>query len=90
MANIEIIDFYSTWCAPCKRVVPVLETIQEKYPDVIITKINVEEDPATTAKYGVKGVPSIFFEVNGVIVEKVIGGTTPNTYMAIMEKITNE
>lgn len=84
---IEIKDFYSTWCLPCRRVVPILEQIAETYPDIKITKIDVEQDPELTAKYGVKGVPTVFFEKDGVIIDKVIGGGPISFYTDIIKKI---
>ena len=71
---IEIKDFYATWCQPCKRVVPILEEIAELYPDIKITKIDVEENPELTNFYKVKGVPTIFFEKDGLVIDKIIGG----------------
>ena len=84
---IEIKDFYATWCTPCKRVVPILEKISELYPDIKITKIDVEENPELTAQYKVKGVPSVFFEKDGVIINKVIGGGPISFYLDIINKI---
>ena len=84
---IEIIDFYSTWCVPCRRVLPILEEIAKLYPDVKITKIDVEQNPEIAEQYKVKGVPSVFFEKNGQIIDKVIGGGPISFYLDILNKI---
>lgn len=84
---VEIIDFYSTWCSPCKRVLPILDKLTELYPDLVITKIDVEEHPELAEQYKVKGVPSVFFEKDGVVVDKVVGGGPISFYLDILNKI---
>lgn len=84
---VEIIDFYSTWCSPCKRVLLILDEIAKNYPGVVITKIDVEENPELAAQYKVKGVPSVFFEKDGQIVDKIIGGGPISFYLDILNKM---
>ena len=84
---VEIKDFYSTWCSPCKRVFPILEELQKLYPDVIVTKIDIEKEPELVEKYKVKGVPSVFFEKDGEVIDKVIGGGPISFYLDILNQI---
>ncbi|RMD51134.1 MAG: thioredoxin [Ignavibacteria bacterium] len=57
-----IIDFYADWCQPCKMVAPILEELQEEYKDdIVIYKINTEEEQELAAAFGIRSIPSILF-----------------------------
>ena len=71
--NLTLVDFWAEWCGPCKMIGPALEEISEEMKDdVRITKLNIDENPATPQKYNVRGIPTLLLFKNGeVIVEKV-------------------
>ena len=56
-----IIDFYADWCQPCKIVAPILEELQEENSDIIIYKLNTEEQQELAAVFGIKSIPSLLF-----------------------------
>lgn len=57
-----IVDFYATWCGPCKRVAPVLEELQKEYGDDIqIYKVDTDKSPAVSAAFGIRSIPSFLF-----------------------------
>eukprot|EP01029_Cantina_marsupialis_P030903 TRINITY_DN859_c0_g1_i1.p1 TRINITY_DN859_c0_g1~~TRINITY_DN859_c0_g1_i1.p1 ORF type:complete len:148 (-),score=40.57 TRINITY_DN859_c0_g1_i1:8-451(-) len=62
-----IVDFYATWCGPCKRVAPVLEELQKEYGDDIqIYKVDTDKSPAVSAAFGIRSIPSfLFIPANG-------------------------
>lgn len=55
-----LVDFYATWCGPCKMLAPVLEEIQSERDDVVIVKVDVDEEPALAQAFGVQVIPTLF------------------------------
>ena len=69
-----IVDFYASWCGPCKMMAPVLESIKNKYEGSIkIIKIDIDENREIASKYSIMSVPTLMFFVNGELVRKEIG-----------------
>ncbi len=69
-----LVDFWAEWCGPCKMVAPVLEEIASKHSDTLtIAKLNVDENPVTSAKYGVISIPTLAVYKNGEIVKQIVG-----------------
>lgn len=72
-----LIDFYATWCGPCASIAPILDEFAGENKDKIqIVKLNVDENPKTPAKYGVRGIPTLILFNQGKEVEKVVGLTS--------------
>ncbi len=69
-----LVDFWAEWCGPCKMVAPVLEEIASKHSDTLtIAKLNVDENPVTSAQYGVISIPTLAVYKNGEIVKQIVG-----------------
>jgi thioredoxin 1 len=69
-----VVDFWAPWCGPCKMVAPVLEEISEEYSEKItIVKLNTDENPQVTQKYGITGIPTMNVYVGGEVVKTVVG-----------------
>jgi thioredoxin 1 len=68
-----IVDFYATWCGPCKRIAPDIEKMAIEYKDVIFVKVDVEECDDVSSEYGVKAMPTFLFFTNGKKVYTVVG-----------------
>ncbi|MBN2232825.1 MAG: thioredoxin [Deltaproteobacteria bacterium] len=69
-----MIDFFATWCGPCTAMAPVLEEFaREQSGKVKVFKMNVDENPRTPAKYGVRGIPTIILFSGGKEVNKIVG-----------------
>lgn len=69
-----VVDFWAPWCGPCKMVAPVLEEISEEYDEKIrVVKLNTDENPEVTQKYGITGIPTLNVYVNGEVVKTVVG-----------------
>ena len=84
--KLVIVDFYATWCAPCKMLAPILEELQSEYlAKVSIFKVDTDESKELTRTYGVRGMPTLIFFKNGEIVDK-ISGVHPKAVLA--EKIS--
>jgi len=74
-----LIDFWAEWCAPCRMVSPVIEELSETYSDnVIIGKVNVDDNPNITGKYGIRSIPTLLFFKDGEVVDKHLGAASKN------------
>jgi thioredoxin 1 len=69
-----IVDFWAEWCGPCHQIAPALEEIAEEMSDkVIVAKLNIDENPSTPSKYGVRGIPTLMLFKNGQVAATKIG-----------------
>lgn len=69
-----LIDFYASWCGPCKMIAPILHNIKEKYKDKVkIVKVDTEKYPDITALFDVRNLPTLVLIYDGVVVNKTIG-----------------
>ena len=60
-----LLDFFATWCGPCKMITPVLEEVEGDYPDVEFVKVDVDEEPDLARRYGISVIPTLFVIKNG-------------------------
>ena len=68
-----LVDFYADWCGPCKLLSPILEEVEKAMPDLIIAKINVDEETPLAINYGIQSIPTMLVLENGVVINKAIG-----------------
>ena len=69
-----VLDFWAEWCQPCKMLAPTIEEIAGEYEDKIkIGKLNVDDNPNTATKYGIRGIPTLLFFKSGKVVQQVTG-----------------
>ena len=74
-----LVDFWAEWCGPCKMIGPALEEISDEMEgDVRITKLNIDENPSTPQKYGVRGIPTLLLFRNGEVVAEKVGALPKN------------
>ena len=71
--KIVIVDFFATWCGPCKMLSPVIEQLSEKFKDVKFVKIDVDECPNVSKSYGIMSVPTLLKFKNGILIDTKIG-----------------
>ena len=72
--KLTLVDFWAEWCGPCKMIGPALEELSnEMKDDIKITKLNIDENPLTPQKYGVKGIPTLLLFKNGEVISEKIG-----------------
>ena len=68
-----LLDFWATWCGPCRMIGPVLDEIAEEREDIKVCKVNVDEEPELAAKYQIVSIPTLFVIKNGEIVNQSLG-----------------
>lgn len=69
-----LVDFWAEWCGPCKMIGPVVEELANDYEGkAVIAKLNVDENPQITARFGVRSIPTLLVFKNGQVVDKQVG-----------------
>jgi len=82
-----LVDFWASWCAPCRAIAPVVEEVAGEYEEkLIVAKMNVDENPATPGKYGVRGIPTLILFKDGKVVDQVVGAVPKKQITDLVDK----
>ena len=77
-----LVDYWAEWCGPCKMVAPVLDAIAEEHGDKLdIVKLNVDENPVVTQKYGILNIPTLGVFKNGEVVKELVGARSKSALL---------
>ena len=79
-----LLDFWASWCAPCRRVVPIGEEIADERMDINVGKINVDEEPELANKFNIMSIPTLVVMKNGKIVQQVSGARPKNVILEML------
>jgi thioredoxin 1 len=81
-----LVDFWAAWCAPCRMVAPVVESIAEEYEGKAkVFKLDVDSNSATASKYNIRGIPTLLLFKDGVGKEQIVGNTTKGTISKMID-----
>jgi thioredoxin 1 len=81
-----VVDFWAEWCGPCKQIAPALEEISAEMSDkVTVAKLNIDENPGTPTKYGVRGIPTLMLFKDGQVVATKIGALSKGKLVEWLE-----
>lgn len=68
-----IVDYWAEWCGPCRQVSPVLEEIASEHSEIDVVKLNVDQNPAVTQRYGIMNIPTLSVFKGGEVVKEIVG-----------------
>lgn len=82
-SGVAVVDFWAQWCGPCRMVGPVIEELSKDFEgndDVMVGKVNVDENPDLAVKYGIRSIPTVVFIKDGEVVERLVGAQAKSAY----------
>ena len=86
-----LVDFWADWCQPCHMIAPTVEALAKEYGDrLLVAKLDVDANPMTTAKYGIRGIPALLLFKNGQRVQQIVGVRPKGEIFRMAEKFIKE
>ena len=83
-----MVDFWAEWCGPCKMIAPIVEDLAEDYSGkMVFAKVDVDSNPETAMKYGVRGIPTLLLFSGGSPVDQVVGAVAKGELVKRIEKV---
>ncbi len=81
-----LVDFFATWCGPCKMLAPTIDELADKYEGKVpVVKIDVDEEQEIAMKYGVQSIPTVILFVDGEVAEQLVGLRDEETYTQLLD-----
>lgn len=82
-----LVDYWAEWCGPCKMIAPVLDQIADEYAGKLkIAKLNIDDNPATPPKYGIRGIPTLMIFKNGGVEATKVGAVSKSQLTAFIDE----
>lgn len=84
--KLVLVDFFATWCMPCRMLAPILEELSNKYTDIDFCKVDIDESMDIAKEYRIFSVPSVLLFKNGEKIDSIIGFNNEETIIEFLEK----
>ena len=82
-----LVDFWATWCAPCRAIAPIIEEIANQYAGKLeVFKVDIDNNPDAPARFGVRGIPTVILFKNGQVVDQVVGAVPKSQFEELIKK----
>lgn len=80
-----LVDFWASWCGPCRMVLPIVEELADEYPQYKVGKINVDEETELASRFGVMSIPMLLVFREGKVVSQAVGARSKEELLAMLE-----
>lgn len=85
--DVVLVDFWAPWCGPCRAIAPALEELAKEYQGrAKVVKVDIDANPESAQRFGIRSIPTLFVFKNGERVENVVGGRSKSDLAALIDK----
>ena len=83
--KVVLLDFFATWCGPCRMVSPIIDEIAEEHPEYLVGKINIDNEPELAQQFSVFSIPTLVVLKNGEVTEQAVGARPKAQILAMLK-----